>query len=157
GTGPENGIPDECIAVAPERGVVAVRPEREGQEIAEEVRPKYWSGPPAPSSVPAAAPMRITPLAPGGLTAHCSGGAQRATMWSVNVGKITARADVSNFCSPDVRRFCVRAALPTNMRRTTKVFAAAEVFAATPMPMPMPMPMPTTFGHRSLSTQTYQR
>jgi hypothetical protein len=45
------------------------------------------------------------------------------------------------------------------MRRTTKVFAAAEVFATSAMGATMPMPMPTAaaFGHRSLSTQTCQR
>jgi hypothetical protein len=43
------------------------------------------------------------------------------------------------------------------MRRTTKVFAAAEVFATSAMGTTMPMPTAAAFGHRSLSTQTYQR
>ena len=44
------------------------------------------------------------------------------------------------------------------MRRTTKVFAAAEVFATSAMGTTMPMPTATAaFGHRSLSTQIYQR
>ena len=43
------------------------------------------------------------------------------------------------------------------MRRTTKVFAAGEVFATSAMGTTMPMPTAAAFGHRSLSTQTYQR
>ena len=84
GTGPEYCIPDEYISVAPERGVIAVRPEREGQEVAEEVGPEHRSGPTAPSSTPPVPPVRIAPLVPSGATAQRTSGAQGASISSAH-------------------------------------------------------------------------
>src|SRR5262249_1668922 len=91
GTGPEYGIPDEYISVSPERDVIFVRPEREGQEIAEKVGPKNWSGPTPQSSIPPAPPVRIDPLVPSGPTAQRPSGAQPASMCVADVRYLIAR------------------------------------------------------------------
>ena len=96
GARPEHGVPHKPIPVCPEGIKIGIRPECEGQEIAEEVRPEDWSDPSAPAAIPAAPstvpaapaglPIRIAPLIPG-----CLSGERTFRSGGESVGSISPR------------------------------------------------------------------